>query len=121
MSNRWFSLLFVVVATDLGWFTRIVWGPVWPRLGVRHGLGRIPAAVRRPAVVDAAAGAARRGAHGGVPVSNDFGPPPVRCGICGRRCRWFGKCSVYCRHCSWQSADWRRTGWRWRLRVWIGR
>jgi hypothetical protein len=25
VSNRWFSLLFVWVAADLGWFTRVVW------------------------------------------------------------------------------------------------
>jgi hypothetical protein len=25
VTNRWFTLLFVMVATDFGWFTRVVW------------------------------------------------------------------------------------------------
>jgi hypothetical protein len=42
MSNRWFSLLFVWVATDLGWFTRIVWvnyGHGWSYLMAFIGFG----------------------------------------------------------------------------------
>lgn len=48
-------------------------------------------------------------------------PPDVRCGVCGGRCQWDGPRWIKCPRCPWSSHDPRRVGWRWRLRVFLGK
>ncbi len=54
-----------------------------------------------------------------IPVVNTA-PPPVRCGMCGGRCRWEPPRWIVCPRCPWSSHSPRYRGLVWRLRVLIG-